>query len=339
MKNVKFKAEASILVQIAAGSEVDAVVNKDGQLYVLAMKMPKPEASEEEDDTPPADTAPTRPDKTGKKSTGKRRANRGKTSTEKEEAPANVEAVDTKARIAELKEMSAPDLKAIIKSSKFMDLAKMQEKHDVKRWSVASLSKAIAEEEAEFESSMDGGAEPAEEKDSPKRGRRGAKKEVAEETTKEEDAFDEEAALDLIGEYEEEKIKDKEFITRAAKLGVEKEDAEAWIELFNKNVEMSLEEALEELKAMALGEEEKPEETSEEPSDDEFVDQEDLNAGDIVSVYWASLDDWFEGEVTDFTDTDDELPIITYSEDKEVLPLDLEDHTKIKLIEAAEVED
>lgn len=77
-------------------------------------------------------------------------------------------------------------------------------------------------------------------------------------------------------------------------------------------------------------EEEAPKPKSKKGKKEELVDAADLNVGDEVSVFWATLDDWFNGEVK--SKKGGKISIVY--EDGETEIIDPKIHTKIKLVPA-----
>jgi hypothetical protein len=314
MKKVVFTPKSTVIVQMMAHQEINAVIH-DNKVYV---ELPTPDLSsvlsKDEDDmdvslskAKPAPAAKPEP--------------KSESKVNKVEA---VEEEDEAYTEAELKEM---DVKALAKICKEQGIEIPEEGKNTN----AKLRNLIL-------AAQDGEDDEEEEEETPK-----AKSKEAAPATKKSAANPlMEQALDILEKLDAADLTEAKAVAAIVKLSEDADEKaiKKIIKTFLDDDKMDIEEVAEQIVAQFEGgeeaeseeEEEAPKSKSkaakEEPSEE--VDASDLQKGDKVSVYWKSYKDWYSGEVVSTRGG-----VKVKYEDGTIELIDSEENPKIELLESA----
>lgn len=314
MRKQTITAQAALIVQIAAGTEVEAIVH-GGLLYVPVMSYPDVEGT--------SDTAaPSAP----KGSTSKPAAPAKPASKPvAAKAPA---AADDLPSLKEMQAMTLPDLLALAKRED-IDVEALKAEHKVTRWSVVTLSKALDEAFADSDGADVGKKAMTVTK--------GGKANSADPDKEEFDA--------IFNDLDGNAITEDEAVARLTTLCDNEDVASQIVGTFMDNDKLTIDELYDEYQEALEGGSKKkstPAKSSSKPAGksaapakspvgkgkSKAVEPEDLEEGDKIRGFWDNEDAWFEGEVVGI-DSESALPIIAWEDETEGV-LDTDEVSKLE---------
>lgn len=320
MKKVKVSFPSDVLLKFDAGSEHEFPVI-GGVMYAPVLEADFGVSGDEKEADGPDASAPAR------------------SRTRPSSKPASSDEAPGEQYIEkDLRKMSTSELKDLAEGTFNIDLDKEAEEREVKRWTVASLSSLILEAQ----------------EDGPAASAKPRKPMPPKPSESSEEGIDEAAVKEAFTRYDSGDLEDEGMVKALVNAGLSAEQADLLLDEFADDKALTPKDMArkaadlagepEEEEEEEEGEEEeapkrrssrskgaskakkKPEPEEEEEDEGELIeDWKDLKKGDDVSVYWANLEEWYDGKVIS---TGRSITVHYEDDTKEVL--DPEFHTEVR---------